>query len=309
MTRPLTRADEDAGAETVSALILFGLFVTVIAFLNVESVPAAGYAQEAALFDEAVEAVSALVATAESAGVPGMEGTSTARIVPLKPHRDVGQDFFSLFMAVPAVSTGELTFVQDHGDVRVTHTPSGGSEVVDVGSVTTPLPFGRLRFDPHPIYRDAGVVDVALGGVVTTDGDPEVMRFAPPFDVTVENGVTTVTATPRILTGTPVSIGGGASARVSLTTESATVVTPPDANAARVDVRIETAHGVAWAAHFRSVSEAAGLDEATSEFAVTRAAGAGSGGLDVVTWTVYGEGSGNDVRLITGSVVHTIRIG
>ena len=38
--------DEMAGAETVGAILLFGLFVAVITILNVTSVPAAGLAAE-----------------------------------------------------------------------------------------------------------------------------------------------------------------------------------------------------------------------------------------------------------------------
>ena len=300
--------DEQAGAEVVGALILFGIFVTTIAILNVTAVPNAGLAAEEAHFDRALSALNGLQSEAETAAIPGNLGATVARSLDLAPARSVGQDLFSYFMATPARASGELTFEPAYGGLSVWHyrqAPPGRLD--DIGTETAPLPLGRVTFDPHPVFRGEGTVRLENGAVVTTGPSTSVMRYDPPVSVSVEGDTTYVAMRARILNGTAASVGGNAPVRALLTTEAATLTSPLSNNAQNVTMRIETAHGEAWREHLDRISVAAGL-AVGAQYHAGLAAGAGPGGLDVVTWHVNGTSTGNDVRLTTGLAVYRVTL-
>lgn len=300
--------DDAAGAETVGAILLFGLFVTVIAYLNVTAVPDAGLKAEEAHYEDVLGALNALQASTEATATPSGVGATASGGFPLSPTRTAGQDFFSFFLAEPALASGEIAFLPDYGNVTVHHYRLGKSDaVVDVGSFTERLPVGRLTFDPHPVFRGAGVAQLEGGGVVTTEGDASSLRFAPPVSVTVSGSTTNVAVKARILNGTAQNAGGSTDIRVALDTEAATLTSPAKNNAQNVTFRLETSYGSAWGAYLNATATAAGLASGSGfETAVSR--GTGEGGLDVVTWLVHGTGSGNDVRLTTGIAVHRVRL-
>lgn len=298
--------DDAAGAETVGAMILFGLFVTTIAILNVTAVPNAGLAAETDHHARVLSSLNNLQAEAESAGLPGKEGATVARSVDLAPSRSPGQDFFSFFMATPAQASGELAFVADYGNLTLTHRRQGPADaVVDIGNPDARFPVGRLTFDPHPVFRSPGVVQVENGGIVATTPTSEAMRFAPPVSVSVAGGVTHVTFKARVLNGTDATYGGTAPLRVGLATEAATLTSPASENANEVTLRMETAYGTAWGRYLNETSTAAG-----ATYATTVAKGAGEGGLDVVTWHVAGAdaGTANDIRLTYGLAVYAVTV-
>lgn len=296
-----------AASETIAAIILFGLFVTTITVLNVTAVPKAGLAQEEELHQRVLDAMNAIQADAEAAGAPSGTGTTVARSIPLSPSRRVGEDFMSYFTAEPARAAGQIVFQADYANVHLSHYVDGSvTRIMDAGSLTSRLPLGRVTFDPHPVFRHEGVVRLEGGAVITTDSDAETIRFAPPFSVSQNDGVTTVTAKIRLLTGTDVSASGLTSARASLLTLTATLTVPPAANAERVILVVETEHGRAWAEHLDGACDEAGLDDAECDAVLVVDGGAGD--LDEVTWTVLGTGSGNDVRLVSGVAAYEVTI-
>lgn len=298
------RQDEAAGAQTVGALILFGLFVTVIALLNVTSVPEGGRAAEEAHHARVVEALGGLQAEAEAAA----PGAAVSRTLPLSPPRPAGQDFFSFFLADPAQAAGELSFEADHGNVTLSHTRAGeGTPVFDVGSADARFPLGRLTFDPHPAFRPAGVLRLEGGALVAATPEGATLRHAPGVSVRVAEGTTHVTVLVRVLNGTSADLGGTSTTRVTLATEAATLASPLAGNADRVALRLETEHGTAWGAWLNATATEGGL--APGQFTTTVRRGAGQDGLDVVAWTVEGTGSGNDVRLTSGLTVHRVTLG
>lgn len=304
------RNDEAAGAETVGALILFGLFVTVIALLNVTSVPSAGLAAEEAHHEKVLDALGGLQAEAEAASLPTSVGATVGRAVPLAPERSSGSDFFSLFLAQPAQAAGQLTFDEDYGNVTLSHTRQGNpSTLYDVGTPTARFPLGRLTFDPHPIFRQQGVVDLENGAVATTTSTSETLRHAPPITLSVQGGITQLTLKVRVLNGSAADVGGTAGVRVGLETEAATLTSPINPNANQVVLRLETEHGRAWGAFLNKTATEGGLT--AGQFTTTVQRGAGEGGLDVVTWTVDGTtgGASNDIRLTSGLAILGLRIG
>lgn len=301
----LPARDETAGAETVGALILFGIFVGMIAFLNVTAVPQSGLAAEEEHFLGTISDLNALQSSTEAAALPGGVGTTVSQAILLGPRQAPGSDFFSFFMATPAKASGELVHNARYGSVTVHHDEAVAGRVYDVGNATGGLPMGQLLFDPHPVFRNAGVVSLENGGLVTTDGGSQTLRYAPPITVGTSGGTTYVTIKTRILNGTPESIGGGGPARISLSTEATTLSTPPAENAMSVTMRIETRYGTAWGSYLNATARSGGLSDATlpPQFATTVARGEGVDGLDVVTWTVDGRGAGNDIRLTTGLAI------
>jgi hypothetical protein len=304
------RREDAAGAETVGALILFGLFVTVIALLNVTSVPSAGLSAEEAHHEKVLDAMGGIQAEAEAASLPTAVGATVGRALPLAPERSAGGDFFSLFLAQPAQAAGQLTFEPSYGNVTLSHTRQGNpATVYDVGAAVARFPLGRLTFDPHPVFRQPGLVRLEDGAVVTTDAASETLRHAPPVTLSVQGGVTHLTVKVRVLNGTAADVGGTAGVRVGLQTEAATLTSPVNPNANAVTLRLETAHGRAWGAFLNETAADGGLTGAQSTTTVER--GAGAGGLDVVTWTVAGTagGSQNDIRLTSGLAILGVRIG
>lgn len=301
------RQDEVAGAETVGALILFGLFVTVIALLNVTAVPDAGLAAEEAHHLKVLDALSGLQSEAEAASLPTSVGATVGRSLPLGPERGGGHDFFSLFLATPVQAAGQLTFEPSYGNVTLSHTRQGvPGTLYDVGTPSARFPVGRLSFDPHPQFRQEGVVDLEMGGVVTTTAGSASMRYAPAVTVEVQGSLTLVTVKVRVLNGSASSLGGTAPVRVGLETQAATLVSPVSPNADRVVLRLETEHGSAWGAFLNRTSTEGGLSAA--QFSTVVATGAGTGGLDLLTWTVEGTGSGNDIRLASGIGILGVRL-
>jgi len=160
--------DDVAGAEVVSAIILFGLFVTVLAFLNVTSVPASGLAAEESHQTQVLASLNTLQTDAESAALPGSAGATIARSVDLAPSRTAGSDFFSFFLAQPAQASGELTFVANYGNITISHWKQGSGQIFDVGSATSAFPMGRLTFNPHPVFKQEGLMQLEDGALVTT---------------------------------------------------------------------------------------------------------------------------------------------
>ena len=303
------RAEERASAQTVGALILFGLFVTVIALLNVTSVPDAGLAAEEQHHARVLDALGGLQSEAEAASLPTSVGATVSRTLPLAPERDAGGDFFSLFLAQPAQATGQLTFTAGYGNVTLSHTRDGvAGTLYDVGTPDAPFPLGRLRFDPHPNFRAPGLVDLENGAVVTTTDESATLRHAPPVSVSVQGGVTQVTVKVRVFNGTAADLGGTASVRLGLETEAATLNSPVNPNADQVTLRLETEHGSAWGAHLNETATRGGL-ATSAQFATSVQRDAAPGGLDVVTWTVYGTGTGNDIKLTSGIGILGVRLG
>lgn len=296
-----------AGAEVVGALILFGIFIATIALLNVTAVPNAGRAAEEEHFERTLSALNGLQSEAETAGLPGNTGSTVARSLDLSPTRSVGQDFFSFFLATPARASGELTFEPTYGNFSVSHTKSGAPKVFyDIGNDSERFPLGRLSFDPHPNFRDPGTIELENAAVVTTDDTSSAMRFDPPIAVSVDGATTLVAIKARVLAGTDFSIGGNAPVRTLLTTEAATLASPASPNAESVTMRISTDQGVAWEELLARISEDAGLSEGT-EYSVSLDLDADDG-LDRVTWTVEGTGSGNDIALTTGLAVYGVAL-
>lgn len=296
-----------AGAEVIGALILFGVFVTTIALLNITAVPDAGLANEEEHYERTLSALNGIQSEAETAAIPGNLGATVARSLDLAPPRTVGQDFFSFFLATPARASGELTFEPDHGNLSVLHHRQGNpGTFYDIGGESVRFPLGRLRFDPHPVFRAEGVIDLEDGGVVTTAGGAESMRFDPPIAVDVASGTTYLSIKARVLNGTPMSIGGVAPVRTLLTTEAATLLAPTSNNAVDVTMRLNTTHGDAWSSFLARISAAAGLTSGT-QYYVGVDEGAGSA-LDRVTWMVNGTATGNDIRLTTGLAVYTVAV-
>ena len=301
------RAQDEAGAETIGALILFGIFVAVIAVMNVTAVPAAGLAAEETHHARVVEALGALQAEAEAAGLPGNVGATVGRALALGPEQDAGGDFMSFFLATPARATGQLSFTPHYGSITLSHTraaPPG--TVYDIGSATAGFPLGRITFDPHPVFRAPGTVQLENGGLVLASEAGETMRFAPPVTVSVAGGTTHVTVKARALNGTDADVGGTAPVRVALQTEAATLNAPVSNNADQVVLKLETGHGPAWGAFLNETSTTGGLS--AGQFTTHVSMGTASGGLDAVTWTVLGTGSGNDVRLSSGIAVYGVKV-
>lgn len=304
------RRDDVAGAETIGALILFGLFVTVIALLNVTAVPDAGLAAEEAHHAQVLDALGGLQAEAEAASLPSTVGATVARALPLAPERDAGSDFFSFFLAEPAQAAGQLTFEPGYGNVTLSHTRNGvPTALYDIGTPDARFPLGRLTFDPHPVFRQAGVVQLENGALVTTTPSTATLRHAPPVSVSVQGDVTQVTVKARILNGSSQDVGGTAGVRVGFETEAATLVSPVNPNANQLTLRLETAHGPAWGAFLNETATKGGLS--AGQFSTTVALGAGEDGLDVVTWTVTGTAAGNqnDIRLTSGLAILGTRLG
>jgi hypothetical protein len=304
------RRDEVAGAETVGALILFGLFVTVIAMLNVTSVPSAGLAAEEAHHEKVLDTLGGLQSEAEAASLPTSVGATVSRALPLAPERDAGSDLFSLFLAQPAQAAGQVTFAPDYGNVTLSHTRHGNPATLhDVGTSTARFPLGKLSFDPHPVFRQHGIVQLEDGALVTTTSASETLRHAPPVSLSVQGGVTHLTVKVRVLNGSTADVGGTAGVRVGLETEAATLTSPVNPNANQVVLRLETSHGRAWGAFLNETASEGGLTAA--QFSTTVQRGAGEGGLDVVTWTVDGTlgGTSNDIRLTSGLAILGVRIG
>jgi hypothetical protein len=304
--------DDDAGPEVVGALILFGIFVTTIALLNLTAVPQAGLAAEDDHYNGVLAALNGLQTEAEAGALPTSLGATVSHSIDLGPAAFVPKDFFSYFMATPARASGELSLVVDHGNLTVTHYRAGNpNAVVDVGNAGAQFPYGELQFDPHPNFRPAGVVAFEDGGIITTDsqGGTQVMRFAPPITVTSTGGIIDVGIRARVLNGTDFDVGGVAPVRVGLVTEAATLTSPASANARNVTLRLETAYGTAWGAYLNQTSDAAGLSRAAGQYSTTVLRGQ-SGALDVVTWTVEGPLSTNtnDVRLTTGLGVFGVSV-
>ena len=305
--RALRERPDEAGAETIGAIILFGIFVAVIAVMNVTAVPAAGLAAEETHYARVLESLGGLQAEAEAAGLPGNVGATVGRALSLGPEQDPGQDFMSFFLATPARATGQLSFTPNYGAMTLSHTraaPAG--TVYDIGSASAGFPMGRITFDPHPVFRQEGSVQLENGGLVVAHGAAETLRFTPPVTVSVAGGTTHVTVKARALNGTDFDVGGTAAVRVALQTEAATLNAPVANNADQVVLKLETAHGRAWGAFLNETSTRGGLSGA--QFTTDVSMGTGSGGLDVVTWTVMGTGSGNDVRLSSGIAVYGVTV-
>lgn len=299
--------DDVAGAETVGAIILFGVFVATIAFLNVTAVPQAGLEAEELHYLDVLAALNGLQASAEAATIGGTGGTVSQSLI-LGPQQSAGSDFFSYFIATPAQAAGELMFNASYGSVTLSHTvdPSG-SIVYDVGSATAGLPMGRLAFDPHPVFRNSGLVSLENGALVTTDGSTQTLRYAPPISLSQSGTTTYLTVKSRVLNGTSTSIGGTGPARASLATEATTLVSPGAPNAATVTLRIETAYGSAWGSYLNTTAITAGLSSGAG-YTTTVSMGTGTSGLDVVTWTVTGTGLGNDLRLTSGLAILGVKL-
>ena len=297
------RTNDKAGAEVVGALLLFGIFVGTIAFLNVTAVPQAGLANEEGHFLDTVAALNALQASAEAAALPGGAGTTVSQAVVLGPPQGEGSDFFSFFVATPAKASGELLHNTSYGSVTLSHREAGTSGAIyDVGSASTELPLGAIVFDPNGIFRGEGVVSIENGALITTEGTSQTLRYAPPISASSSDGITHVTIKTRILNGTSTSLGGTGPARLSLTTEATTLNAPDEANAQEVTLRLETAYGSAWGSYLNETASSGGLE--TGEFTTLVSQGTGTDGLDVVTWTVTGPpGTGNDIRLTTGLAI------
>lgn len=303
----LRMRDETAGAETVGAIILFGIFVAVIAIMNITSVPAAGLAAEETHYAKTLETLGGLQAEAEAAGLPGNVGATVGRAFSLGPERDVGQDFMSFFLATPAQAAGQLSFTPNYGAITLTHTraaPPG--TVYDIGSAGAGFPMGRLTFDPHPVFRQEGAVQLESGALVTTTSSTETLRFTPPVTLSVASGTTYVTVKARALNGTDFDVGGTAAVRLALETEAATLGAPASNNADQLTLRIETAHGRAWGAFLNKTATDGGLSGA--QFSTTVSMGTAPGGLDLVTWNVLGTGTGNDIRLVSGIAVYRVTV-
>jgi len=305
-------ADDDAGPEVVGALILFGIFVTTIALLNLTSVPAAGLSAEDEHYNGVLAAVNGLQTEAEAGALPTSVGATVSHSIDLGPAAFVPKDFFSYFMATPARASGELSLVVNHGNLTVSHSYGGNpNPVVDIGNARAQFPYGELQFDPHPNFRAAGVVAMENGGIITTDteGGTQIMRFAPPITVTTSGGVLDVGIRARVLNGTDFDVGGVAPVRVGLVTQAATLTSPVSVNARSVTLRMETAYGTAWGAYLNETSDAAGLSQAANQYSTTVVRGQ-NGALDVVTWTVEGPLSGNtnDIRLTTGLGVFGVSV-
>ncbi|HUR67769.1 MAG TPA: hypothetical protein VM370_00865 [Candidatus Thermoplasmatota archaeon] len=295
------RIDDEAGAEVVGALILFGIFVTVIAILNVTSVPNAGLASEEEHYETVLSALNGLQADAESAALEGNEGATVAASLALAPHRTIGQDFFSFFMATPARASGELTFEPGYGDVKLFHYKNGAPNAFyDIGNPAATFALGRLTFDPHPVFRGAGVIDVENGAILATGGSTSTVRYEPPVSVEIAGSTTKINVQPRILNGTEFNVGGTAPVRLLVTTESATLVSPPANNAQNVTLVLATDHPAAWQSYLAGISDDAGLVNGTQYYVGANAT--------AVTWIVNGTSNGNDIRLTSGVAVYGVRL-
>lgn len=301
---------DEAGAETVGALVLFGLFVTVVAVLNVTAVPSAGLAAEDAHHARVLDALAGLQGEAEAGSKPGSVGATASRALPLGPERAAAGGFLGFFVAKPVQATGQITFEPGYGNLTLSHTRHGESAILyDLGSPTARFPLGRIVFDPHAQFREAGALSLENGALVAaTPGGGATLRHAPPVSVTTSGGVTHVSVMARVLNGTSADAGGTSLVRLGLATEAATLSSPVAPNADRVVLRMETHHGAAWADHFHTISQAAGLADG-AHYSVLVVHDAAEGGLDVVSWAVQGSGAGNDVRLTHGFAAHGVRIG
>lgn len=301
------RRDDDAGPEIVGAIILFGIFVGVIAFMNATAVPNAGHAAEQEHYDKVLADLNTLQSQAEVASIPGSVGATIAQAIALGPSHSTAKDFFSYFLADPALASGELTLTANYGNVTVTHHHGGSpNPITDLGSTTAQFPYGKLSFDPHPIFRESAQVRLETGGVIASSSNAQNMRYSPPITVSTSGADTFVTINVRVLNGTDFNVGGVAPVRVSLGTEAATLASTTAANAADVTMRLETEFGPAWGRYLNATSDAAGL-AAGSDYVTTVTPGSG-GALDVVTWTVNGlsGGTNNDVRLTTGLAIFRV---
>lgn len=301
--------EDDASAQVIGALILFGLFVTTIAFLNVYAVPRSGLAAETEHYDRVAAAMSGLQAEAEAAALPSTIGASVARSLDLAPAPVVAKDFISFFMASPARSAGEIRFDPSYGSIRLNHsaynstTPSTPTNVTDVGNATVAFPIGRLVFDPHSNFRGATTLAWENGGIVETGASTPAMRFAPPItlarDPADPSARIALAIHTRVLNGSSFDVGGGAPVRVQLVTEAATLTTPATPNAESVTLRIETENAAAWDAYLRDLCEGV----TTCSLTTTQS---------LVEWTVEGplaSGAGNDISLSVGLAIFRVSAG
>jgi hypothetical protein len=293
-------ASDGAAAEIVGALILFGIFVATIAILNVTAVPQSGASAEANHNADVLQTLNNLQASEESIAQPTSVGAVASAAVQLSPTLTPGRDFMSYFLATPAAAPGEIRFEGAYGNLTLSHTIAGGSApIVDVGSLSGPLPTGRFVFDPHPIFTTPITEALEDGAVLTTDTSSQTVRFAPPISVKVASGSTAISVLARVYNGTGGDFGGTTTVRVALTTQVATLTNPTTNDANGVTLRLETSYGSAWGAWLNATSVAAGLPSYTTT--VTHPAGK----LDVVTWTVT-SGATNGIRLTSGLAVYGV---
>ncbi|MHB8605610.1 MAG: hypothetical protein ACYDCK_10190 [Thermoplasmatota archaeon] len=302
----MTNADrrDAAASEVVGAIILFAIFIGTLAILNLTAVPNAGKNAEQQHAGAVLTDLNGLQASGEGIAVPSAVGAGVARSIALAPAAPPGGDMMSFFLATPATAAGELSFVADYGNLTLTHT-AGAATVTDIGNAAVRFPIGRILFDPHNYFASPGTDVLENGAVLTTAPGSETLRFAPSISVKVAGATTDVTVLARVLNGSSLDIGGTTSVRVAFTTESASISAPVAPNAGRVVLRLETSFGPAWSDYFNATSTSAGLVYGAG-FTTTLARGAAPGGLDVVTWTIDGTGSGTDIRLTSGLSVFRV---
>lgn len=318
VSRPPRRAlrEDDGVAQVVGAILLFGIFVGIIAFLNVTAVPQAGLAAEEQHLLDVLDELNALQLDAEGAGGPDDVGATVGRALRLSPSHDVGQDFMSFFLAQPARATGEVSFDRDYGAITLHHHAGNARAHWDIGSAAESLPLGRVTFDQNSVFRTSASYHLETGALIADDGGAPRVRFSPPVLVTSDGEDTTVVVKARVLNGTEGSIGGTTTVRLGLVTEAATLVAPDRPNANSTTLRLHTAHGSAWGAYLNETSLDAGLRPWTGGAEVgyhtTVLKGGGKDGLDQVEWRVFGKNaneSKRDVRLVSGLAVYTLSMG
>ncbi len=301
MKSPAAGAASDAAVSNViGAILLFGILAGALVVLNITTVPAMGYANENAHFEDVLGRFGDLQARAASASGGTGAGAAVAGAIPLGPPETRGHDIWDAFLATPARASGNLRFDPAYGNITLTHTRNGSAvPVADAGGAAVRFPMGRILFEPNDHFRHESSLTYEAGAVLSTDLGVSVIRFAPAITVNMSGGIVDVAIDTQALTGAGTAVGGVTPARLGLVPAGAARTDVASPNADEVTLRMETGHGAAWGKFLNATADNAGL-MAGSGYTTTVSRGTGSGGIDIVTWTVSGVGTGNDIRLRAG---------
>lgn len=304
MKRGTLREDESGLAETVTAILLFAVFVTTLVFLNVSQVPRVGSENENSHQDSVDQAFGSLAANVESVAGANAGGRRAATSIPLGPERTVGSDAFSLFIAPPARSLGSLSYESGYGNLKVTHMKQDGSTSLDIGGdAFTP---GRVAFDAGRRFVENTVLSFENGAVIAAQSGHEEMSVSPPISFTTSASQPVLSVGGRALLGSDGSTGGTNTVQVALDAIGGSLTASAGANARQALVQIATEHPDAWTEYLEEAAENGGWS--SSWYTITTSAL--GGGSTRVTLTVTGPlaDATLDVTLSYGITIFAVTI-
>lgn len=301
MTRRRFARDDSGLAETVTAILLFAVFVTTLVYLNVTQVPRVGAENENSHQDAVDQSLGTLAANMESVAGTEAAGRRASASIALGPDRTVGSDAFSLFIAPPARSLGVLAFESGYGNLKVTHLKEDGSTSLDIGDDTfTP---GRLAFDAGRRFVEDTVLSLENGAIVEAQGDSSVMAAAPPISLTTSASKPVLTIGGRSLLGTDASVGGTNTVHLALDALGGSLTSAAAPNSRVATLQIATEYPDAWTSYLESAAQTGGWNDAWWSLTTTDL-----GDATRVVFTVTGPASDAtlDVTLSYGVTVFAV---